>query len=128
MSFRLRPKIKGKESLTQRRKGATKSDLRCAVASLRETSSAVCVEGCPCSLGFRQNENCWRSHRHTQVTPSQKRRHDGLLTLEYNGESRSFETSRSKPDLPRTKLTMLISQLICHKSSFLYKKISRLFC
>jgi len=44
MSFRLRPKIK--ESLTQRRKGATKSDLRCAVASLRETSSAVWVEGC----------------------------------------------------------------------------------
>jgi len=41
MSFRLRPKIKDKESLTQRRKGATKSDLRCAFASLRETPSPV---------------------------------------------------------------------------------------
>ena len=40
MNCRLRPKIKRKESITQRRKGATKSDLRCAFASLRETSSS----------------------------------------------------------------------------------------
>jgi len=36
-----------KESLTQRRKGATKSHLRCAFASLRETSSSCLGDRMP---------------------------------------------------------------------------------
>jgi len=45
MNYRLHPKIKGKENLTQRRNGATKNDLRCAFAALRETSSSCFCSG-----------------------------------------------------------------------------------